>query len=48
MRVGPALAITFAALLAAACARQPPADVVYRATGAVTRPAPASSSSRMA
>ncbi len=46
MRVGPALAITFAALLAAACARQPPADVVYRATGAVTRPAPAEEAKR--
>ncbi len=46
MRVGPALAITFAALMAAACARQPPAEVEYRATESVTRPAPAEEAKR--
>ncbi len=47
MRVGPALAITVAAMLAAACARQPPAQVVYKTTGTVTRPAPAAEAKRI-
>ncbi len=46
MRLGPALAVTFAALLVAACVRQPPAQVVYKAPGTGAQPAPAEQTKR--